>query len=63
MLKNRLKGVPETHFRRLIDYWRNEAVKAAIKENNEQPTQAEMFVETRQSAKGTPLDEDTLDVI
>ncbi|MED6148127.1 hypothetical protein PIB30_050256 [Stylosanthes scabra] len=94
MLKNRLKGVPETHFRKLIDYWRNEAVKkmakqnkknrakqkfrhrkgpisfarvrarlAATKENNEQPTQVEMFVETRQSAKGTPLDEDTLDVI
>ncbi|RYR66883.1 hypothetical protein Ahy_A03g013033 [Arachis hypogaea] len=36
---------------------------AASKENNEPPTQAEMFVETRQSTKGKSLDEDTLDVI
>ncbi|RYR77957.1 hypothetical protein Ahy_A01g002672 [Arachis hypogaea] len=31
--------------------------------DNEPPTQAEMFVETRQSTKGKSLDEDTLDVI
>ncbi|RYR21428.1 hypothetical protein Ahy_B03g066717 [Arachis hypogaea] len=51
------------HFRKLIAYWRTEKVKAASKENNEPPTQAEMFVETRQSTKGKSLDEDTLDVI
>ncbi|RYQ84523.1 hypothetical protein Ahy_B10g103905 [Arachis hypogaea] len=37
--------------------------QVAFKENNEPPTQAEMFVETRQSTKGKSLDEDTLDVI
>ncbi|RYR58453.1 hypothetical protein Ahy_A05g024236 [Arachis hypogaea] len=63
MLKNRPKSIPESHFRKLIPYWRTEKVKAASKENNEPPTQAEMFVETRQSTKGKSLDEDTLDVI
>ncbi|XP_052111597.1 uncharacterized protein LOC107469861 [Arachis duranensis] len=94
MLKNRPKSIPESHFRKLIAYWRTEKVKkmsaqnkknraqqkfshrkgpinfarirtrlAASKENNEPPTQAEMFVETRQSTKGKSLDEDTLDVI
>ncbi|XP_020978110.1 uncharacterized protein LOC107636495 [Arachis ipaensis] len=94
MLKNRPKSIPESHFRKLIAYWRTEKVKkmsaqnkknraqqkfrhrkgpinfarirarlAASKENNEPPTQAEMFVETRESTKGKPLDEDTLDVI
>ncbi|RYR07624.1 hypothetical protein Ahy_B05g075022 [Arachis hypogaea] len=38
-------------------------LQAASKENNEPPTQAEMFVETRQSTKEKSLDEDTLDVI
>ncbi|RYQ95527.1 hypothetical protein S83_063335 [Arachis hypogaea] len=38
-------------------------LQAASKENNESPTQAEMFVETRQNIKGKSLDEDTLDVI
>ncbi|XP_016168643.1 uncharacterized protein LOC107611202 [Arachis ipaensis] len=63
MLKNRPKSIPESHFRKLIAYWRTEKVKAASKENNESPTQAEMFVETRQNIKGKSLDEDTLDVI
>ncbi|RYR10766.1 hypothetical protein Ahy_B05g079246 [Arachis hypogaea] len=63
MLKNRPKSILESHFRKLIAYWRTEKVKAASKENNEPPTQAEMFVETRQSTKGKSLDEDTLDVI
>ncbi|RYQ90420.1 hypothetical protein Ahy_B09g096521 isoform D [Arachis hypogaea] len=94
MLKNRPKSIPESHFRKLIAYWRTEKVKkmsahnkknraqqkfshrkgpinfarirarlAASKENNEPPTQAEKFVETRQSTKGKSLDEDTLDVI
>ncbi|XP_057740070.1 uncharacterized protein LOC130957215 [Arachis stenosperma] len=94
MLKNRPKCIPESHFRKLIAYWRTEKVKkmsvqnkknraqqkfrhqkgpinfarirarlAASKENNEPPTQAGMFVETRQSTKGKSLDEDTLDVI
>ncbi|RYR34218.1 hypothetical protein Ahy_A10g048966 [Arachis hypogaea] len=57
------RRIPESHFRKLIAYWRTEKVKAASKENNEPPTQAEMFVETRQSTKGKSLDEDTLDVI
>ncbi|RYR34485.1 hypothetical protein Ahy_A10g049415 [Arachis hypogaea] len=38
-------------------------LQAATKENNEPPTQVEMFVKTRQSTKGKSLDEDTLDVI
>ncbi|RYR12469.1 hypothetical protein Ahy_B04g070012 [Arachis hypogaea] len=63
MLKNCPKSIPESHFRKLIAYWRTEKVKAASKENNEPPTQAKMFVETRQSTKGKSLDEDTLDVI
>ncbi|XP_057755716.1 uncharacterized protein LOC130974895 [Arachis stenosperma] len=94
MLKNRPKSIPESHFHKLIAYWRTEKVKkmsvqnkknraqqkfrhrkgpinfarirarlAASKKNNEPPTQAEMFVETRQSTKGKSLDEDTLDVI
>ncbi|RYR03956.1 hypothetical protein Ahy_B06g083418 [Arachis hypogaea] len=63
MLKNRPKSIPESHFRNLVAYWRTEKVKAASKENNEPPTQAEMFVETRQSTKEKSLDEDTLDVI
>ncbi|XP_057760455.1 uncharacterized protein LOC130980832 [Arachis stenosperma] len=93
MLKNHLKTVPESHFRKLIAYWRIEKVKkmsaqnkknraqqkfrhrkgpinfarirarlAPSKENNEPLTQAEIFVETRQSTKGKSLDEDTLDV-
>ncbi|XP_057760924.1 uncharacterized protein LOC130981346 [Arachis stenosperma] len=94
MLKNGPKSILESHFRKLIAYWRTEKVKkmsvqnkknraqqkfrhrkgpinfarirarlAASKENNEPSTQAEMFVETRQSTKGKSLDEDTLDVI
>ncbi|KAK7301506.1 hypothetical protein RJT34_12371 [Clitoria ternatea] len=31
--------------------------------NNEQPNQAEMFIETRQSTKGKPLDKDTQDAV
>ncbi|RYR39476.1 hypothetical protein Ahy_A09g045030 [Arachis hypogaea] len=46
-----------------INFARIRARLAASKENNEPPTQAEMFVETRQSTKGKSLDEDTLDVI
>ncbi|XP_015970956.1 uncharacterized protein LOC107494433 [Arachis duranensis] len=90
MLKNCPKSIPESHFRKLIAYWRIEKAKkmfaqnkknraqqkfrhrkgpinfARIRarlENNEPSTQAEMFVETRQSTKEKSLDEDTLDVI
>ena len=34
-----------------------------MKESKEQPTQAEMFIETRRSTKGKQLDEDTQDAI
>nr|XP_025640650.1 uncharacterized protein LOC112735316 [Arachis hypogaea] len=51
------------HRKRPINFARIRVRLAASKENNEPPTQAEMFVETRQSTKEKSLDEDTLDVI
>ncbi|RYR53076.1 hypothetical protein Ahy_A06g027964 [Arachis hypogaea] len=52
-----------SHRKGPINFARIRARLAASKENNEPPTQAKMFVETRQSTKGKSLDEDTLDVI
>ncbi|RYR25839.1 hypothetical protein Ahy_B02g059848 [Arachis hypogaea] len=45
-----------------INFARIRTRLATFKENNESPTQAEIFIETRQSTKGKSLDEDNLDV-
>ncbi|RYR49522.1 hypothetical protein Ahy_A07g036039 [Arachis hypogaea] len=52
-----------SHRKGLINFVRTRARLVVSKENNEPPTQAEIFVETRQSTKEKSLDEETLDVI
>ncbi|KAG6534455.1 hypothetical protein ZIOFF_008341 [Zingiber officinale] len=62
-LKNRPQDIPEAHFRVLMDYWRLETIQSASMEDKESPTQAEMFIETRQSKKGKQLDQETNNAI
>nr|XP_004515965.1 uncharacterized protein LOC101511970 [Cicer arietinum] len=60
-LKHRPPKVPESHFRKLCEYWNSKPIQLA-KEKRE-PTQAEIFVETRKGNKGKALDVETEKVI
>ncbi|KAH0688938.1 hypothetical protein KY289_016296 [Solanum tuberosum] len=61
-LKNCPSWIPEVQFRKLIDYWELPTVKRATKENNEEPSKAEMFIATR-TKNGKQVDPETEVVI
>uniref|UniRef100_M1DT35 Ubiquitin n=1 Tax=Solanum tuberosum TaxID=4113 RepID=M1DT35_SOLTU len=46
MLAKRPDGMPEHQFRKLIEYWRHPTVQRATKDNNEEPSNSEMFIAT-----------------
>ncbi|XP_019227198.1 PREDICTED: uncharacterized protein LOC109208527 [Nicotiana attenuata] len=58
MLQNRPNEIPEVQFRQLIEYWDDENVQRATKENNEEPSKSEMFITTR-TKKGKEVHTDT----
>ncbi|XP_075100831.1 uncharacterized protein LOC107788262 isoform X2 [Nicotiana tabacum] len=47
MLQNRPNEIPEVQFRQFIEYWDDEDVQRATKENNEELSKSEMFITTR----------------
>ncbi|MED6201331.1 hypothetical protein PIB30_093884, partial [Stylosanthes scabra] len=56
MIWNRPLHIPEVQFRKLIRYWRLPEIKHDSKENNEEPSRAEIFTVTRSSKKGKEID-------
>ncbi|KAM7266167.1 hypothetical protein ACFE04_019551 [Oxalis oulophora] len=60
--KERLKTpptcIPLDHFKVLINFWRLEKIQHAKNENNQEPTQLDIFIETR-TTNGIALDNDT----
>ncbi|KAH0732971.1 hypothetical protein KY289_004159 [Solanum tuberosum] len=47
MLAKRPDDIPEVQFRQLIEYWKHPTVQRTTKENNEEPSQSQMFIATR----------------
>ncbi|KAJ1387278.1 hypothetical protein SESBI_40100 [Sesbania bispinosa] len=58
-LKNHPMTIPETHFKQLMAYWGNSIIQLEKKNDGEEVTQAEMFIETHKSRKGKEVDEQT----
>ncbi|KAH0643749.1 hypothetical protein KY290_035525 [Solanum tuberosum] len=46
MLAKHPDDIPEGELRQLIEYWKHPTVQRATKENNEEPSQCEMFIAT-----------------
>ncbi|KAG5580854.1 hypothetical protein H5410_051481, partial [Solanum commersonii] len=58
MLAKRPDDIPEDQFCKLIEYWKHPTVQRATKENNEEPSQPEMFIATR-TKMGKEIQADT----
>ncbi|KAG5580529.1 hypothetical protein H5410_051156, partial [Solanum commersonii] len=51
-------GIPDNQFRQLIEYWKHPTVQHAAKDNNEEPSNPEMFIATR-TKTGKKIQADT----